>query len=83
MARESYQVWSVDMVIGAAIVIIGVIATLVRLNVIVLKWSAAAPPLVSHLWPVLVIGVGILLLFEKEDHRAAEQRGYLRGGEKQ
>lgn len=83
MARNSYQVWTVDMVIGAAIVIIGVVATLVRLNVIVMKWSAAAPPLVSHLWPVLVIGVGILLLFEKEERRTADHRGYLRTGEKQ
>jgi len=79
MARTSYQVWTVDMVIGAAIVIIGAVATLVRLNVIVLKWSAAAPPLVNHLWPLLLIGVGILLLFEREEHHG--HRDLVRSGE--
>ena len=82
MARGSYQVWTADMVIGAAIVIIGLIATLVRLNVIVLQWSVAAPPLVGHLWPLLVIGVGILLLFEREE-RKASSHDLARSGERQ
>ncbi|WP_041855847.1 LiaF transmembrane domain-containing protein [Candidatus Korobacter versatilis] len=82
MARSSYQVWTADMVIGAAIVIIGLVATLVRLGVIVLQWSVAAPPLVSHLWPLLLIGVGVLLLFEREE-RKASNRSLARSGERQ
>ena len=83
MARKGYQVWTVDMVIGAAIVIIGLVATLVRMNVLILKWSFSTPAMVSHLWPLLMIGVGVVLLLENIEQMAASRRSWLSGGERQ
>ena len=83
MQRASYQIWTLDMVIGAAIVIIGMVAMLVRLNVLIFEWSKALPPIASHIWPLLLIGVGILLLCEHHERRAAQSKTYLRSGERQ
>ena len=83
MIKNRYQVWTSDMVIGAAIVIIGVVATLVRWNILVMKWSVTMPPLVVHLWPLLLIGIGVLLVFEYEEQREMRERQYLRNGERQ
>jgi hypothetical protein len=71
------------MVIGAAIVIIGVIATLVRFNVIEMHWTVTPPPMVSHLWPLLLIGTGFLLLAEHEERRSEESDPSLRTGDRQ
>lgn len=71
------------MVIGAGITIIGFIATLVQLNLLVVRWSIELPPMVTHLWPLLLIGAGILLLFEHEEHRTTRQQRYIRSGERQ
>lgn len=79
MTRNRYQLWTSDMVIGAGIVIIGVVATLVRMNVLVLKWTVNPSPMVIHLWPLLLIGMGVLLLFEREEHEGER----LRAGERQ
>lgn len=83
MARNLYRVWTSDMVIGAAIAAIGLVAALVRLQVLVLKWNVQPSPLVVHLWPLLLIGAGILLLFEREEHRRMNAQHPLRGGEQQ
>jgi len=83
MIKNRYQVWTSDMVIGAAIVIIGIVATLVRWNILVMKWSVTMPPLVVHLWPLLLIGIGVLLVFEYEEQREMRERQYLRNGERQ
>jgi hypothetical protein len=83
MQRGSYQVWTLDMVIGAAIVIIGFVAMLVRLNVVVFELSKALPPLFAHMWPLLLIGVGILLLCDYLDQRPTGRTNYARGGERQ
>lgn len=83
MTRNGYQLWSSDMVIGAVIVIIGLVATMVRLNILVMRWSVALPPMVSHLWPLLLIGIGVLLLFEREEQRQMQARRYARTGERQ
>ena len=82
MAKNSYQVWTSDMVIGAAIVVTGIIATLVRRNILVLKWSVSMPPLVAHLWPLLLIGMGLLLLLDREERRATDERNYAGSGER-
>ena len=79
MTRNRYQVWTSDMVIGAAIVIMGVVATLVRMNVLVLKWTVTPSPMVIHLWPLLLIGAGVLLLGDREERRGEG----LRTGERQ
>lgn len=79
MTRNRYQVWTSDMVIGAAIVIMGVVATLVRMNVLVLKWTVTPSPMVIHLWPLLLIGAGVLLLGDREERRSEG----LRTGERQ
>lgn len=83
MAKNGYQVWTLDMVIGAAIVIIGLVATLVRWNLLVMKWSVPMPPMVLHLWPLLLIGIGVLLWFEAEEQRLMHEQRYLRSGERQ
>lgn len=82
MARNSYQIWTSDMVIGAAIAIIGAVATLVRLNLLQVQWTMNLPPLVTHLWPLLLIGTGIVLLTGRDEH-AMRERNYLKGGERQ
>ncbi len=82
MQRGSYQVWTLDMVIGAAIVIIGFVAMLVRLNILIFEWSKALPPLFVHMWPLLIIGVGILLLCDHLEKRAARHTPYARSGER-
>jgi hypothetical protein len=81
MTRNRYQVWTSDMVIGAAIVIIGIVAALVRLNVIEMRWTVTPPPMVSHLWPLLLIGSGVLLLSEREEHTNEDHS--LRTGDRQ
>ncbi len=68
------------MVIGAAIAIIGAVAALVRLNVLQVQWSVDLPPLVTHLWPLLLIGTGILMLGDKHVMR---ERNYMKRGERQ
>ena len=69
MTRNRYQLWTSDMVIGAAIVIIGFVAMLVHANVIELRWIVTPPPMVGHLWPLLLIGTGFLMLFDREEQR--------------
>jgi hypothetical protein len=69
------------MVIGTAIVIIGLLAILVRLHILTMAWSFALPPLVLHLWPLLLIGTGIVLLLDREEHRMRPVR--VRNGERQ
>jgi len=81
MARDGYQVWTSDMVIGAAIVIIGLLAILVRLHILTMAWSVALPPMVVHLWPLLLIGTGIVLLFDREEYKMKQVR--VRNGERQ
>lgn len=83
MTRNGNQVWTSDMVIGAAIVIIGIVATLVRQKVLVVKLSVAMPPMVHHLWPLLLIGIGILLWFEGEELESIDERHSLRSGGRQ
>lgn len=83
MERNSYQAWTSDRVIGAAIVTIGVVAALVRLHILVMQWSAAPSPIVVHLWPLLLIGAGILLLFEHEEQPVMPRRHSLNRGERQ
>jgi hypothetical protein len=81
MTRNRYQLWTSDMVIGAAIVIIGIVATLVRYKVIEMRWTVTPPPMVSHLWPLLLIGSGVLLLSEREEHSSEDHS--LRTGDRQ
>lgn len=83
MRRSGYQLWTLDMLVGAAIVIIGAVALLVRLDLLVLKWSVALPPLFSHLWPFLLIGTGILWLLDSKEPRNIHSERYLRSGERQ
>lgn len=83
MTRHRYQLWTPDMVIGAAIVIIGIVATLVRGNWLVFKWNVPVPPMVVHLWPVLLIGIGVLLLFDHEEQAARNAHPTARAGERQ
>ena len=83
MTRSRYQLWTSDMVIGAAIVIIGAVAALARFNVIELRWIVTPPAMVSHLWPLLLIGTGVLMLFEREERRSTERERYLRTGDRQ
>ena len=82
MTRNRYQLWTSDMVIGAAIVIIGIIATLVRYKVIEMRFIVAPPPMVSHLWPLLLIGSGVLLLSGHDEH-SEERDQSLRTGDRQ
>lgn len=81
MPRNGYQLWTSDMVIGAAIVIIGLVATLVRLHILTLAWTVTMLASVLHLWPLLLIGAGIVLLCDREDRRL--QRVPARSGERQ
>lgn len=83
VAKNRYQVWTSDMVIGAGIAIIGFVATLVQLNLLVVRWNVELPPMVTHLWPLLLIGAGILLLIEQAEHRAMARQRYIRSGERQ
>jgi hypothetical protein len=83
MRRNGYQLWTLDMLVGAAIVIIGVVALLVRLDLLVLKWSVALPPLFAHLWPFLLIGSGILWLLDSKEPRDMHNDRYVRSGERQ
>jgi hypothetical protein len=83
MAKKRYQLWTSDMVIGAGIAIIGFVAMLVHLDLLVVRWNVELPPMVTHLWPLLLIGAGILLLFEEQEHRATHNQRYLRSGERQ
>ncbi len=71
------------MVIGATIAIIGAVATLVRLNVLLVQWSVDLPPIVTHLWPLLLIGAGILILIEREERQPMRDRHYVKSGERQ
>lgn len=82
MARNGYQVWTSDMVVGAAIVIIGIVAMLARFDIIVLRWSVPAPALVDHLWPLLLIGIGVLLWCDHHEH-APSPKQFSRSGERQ
>lgn len=83
MRRNVYQLWTLDMLVGAAIVIIGVVALLVRLDLLVLKWSVALPPLFTHLWPFLLIGSGILWLLDSKEASDMHNDRYVRSGERQ
>ncbi len=83
MAKNTSQEWTSDMVIGVAIAVVGAVATLVQLNVLVVQWNVLLPPAVVHLWPLLLIGAGILMLFEHDEHRATREQHYLRSGERQ
>jgi hypothetical protein len=83
VAKTRYQLWTSDMVIGAGIAIIGFVATLVHLDFLVVRWNVELPPMVTHLWPLLLIGAGILLLIEHDEHRATHHQRYLRSGERQ
>jgi len=82
MTRNRYQLWTSDMVIGAAIVIIGIVATLVRYKVIEMRFIVTPPPMVSHLWPLLLIGSGVLLLSGHDEH-SEERDQSLRTGDRQ
>jgi hypothetical protein len=83
MKREGYQTWAFDMLVGAAIVVIGVAATLVRLNLLVVRWNTFLPPVVSHLWPLLLIGTGILWLLDSREVRNRHSDQLMRSGERQ
>jgi hypothetical protein len=83
MRRNGYQLWTLDMLVGAAIVIIGIVALLVRLDLLILKWSVALPPLFSHLWPFLLIGTGIVWLLDSKEPRDMHNDHYARSGERQ
>ncbi len=81
MPRNGYQLWTSDMVIGAAIVVVGLFATLVRWHILTFAWSVALPTSVLHLWPLLLIGSGIVLLCDREERRA--QHVPVQNGERQ
>ena len=82
MTRSSSHIWTSDIVIGAAIALIGVVAVLVRLNLLIVQWRVELPSTVVHLWPLLLIGAGILLLFDEEDPGRVQEQRYFRGGER-
>ena len=82
MTRSSSHIWTSDIVIGAAIAVIGVVAVLVRLNLLIVQWRVELPSTVVHLWPLLLIGAGILLLFDEEDSGRVQEQRYFRGGER-
>jgi hypothetical protein len=71
------------MLVGAAIVVIGIAATLVRLNLLVVRWNTLLPPMVSHLWPLLLIGTGILWLLDSREARNQHSGRLMRSGERQ
>lgn len=83
MTHNRYQLWTSDMVIGAAIVIIGFVAALVRLRVIEVRWTVSPSPMVIHLWPLLLIGAGVVLLFDHEERRQVRNEPVLRNGGRQ
>lgn len=83
MPRTGNQSWALDMLVGAAIVVIGIAATLVRLNLLVVHWNTLLPPMVSHLWPLLLIGTGILWLLDSRETRNQHSGRLMRSGERQ
>lgn len=80
MTRSGYQLWTSDMVIGAAILITGIVATLVRMNILIVKWSVELPPVVIHLWPLLLILGGAFLVLDRADSGAGRRRSNISNG---
>lgn len=82
MRHSQHQLLSIDTVIGASVALVGFVALLVRSNLLILKWSGNIPSMVEHLWPFLLIGVGVLLLFEREESRIMQEQQLLRHGDR-
>ena len=83
MKSEGHPSSALDMLFGATTVAVGVAATLVRLNLLVVHWTTLLPPIVSHLWPLLLIGTGILWLLDSREAQSASSGRWLRNGERQ